>query len=194
MFTGIIQSIGTITFTSTSEARRIYSVDSKLKKKWLVGESVNISGICSTIVSKKEKNFLVEYMPQTLQITTVSHWKNGEKINIEPSLKVGDELSGHFVLGHVDAVAKITGIQKTKNQFAITCTIPQSLLCYMTPKGSITLDGVSLTIGALKKNSLTVFLTPFTYHHTTFQYKKIGDALNVETDMIAKHIHHMICK
>ncbi|MBI4272449.1 riboflavin synthase [Candidatus Uhrbacteria bacterium] len=198
MFTGIIQSIGTVHPVSEKGEKKIYTVNPHLKKRWKVGESVNISGVCSTIMSKKGTQFFVEYMPHTLQVTTISHWKDWGKVNIEPSLKVGNELSGHFVLGHIDGIAKITRIQKTKNQYAITCAIPKPFLPYMALKGSIALDGVSLTIGSMKKNSVTVFLTPFTYHHTTFQYNKIGDALNVEADMIAKHIHrqisHRICK
>lgn len=193
MFTGIIQSIGIVISAKKKNGSTIITVDPCFKRRWRVGESIAISGVCSTIIEKKGRHLIVEYMPHTADMTTIAQWTPLTRVNIEPSLKVGDELSGHFVLGHVDGIAKITALKKIGSQYALSCRVPQSLNRYMTPKGSIALDGVSLTIGKIKQNSLTVFITPFTFSHTTFQHKSNGGFLNVEADMIAKHIHHCVC-
>lgn len=192
MFTGIIKSIGTVVSVQKKDGKRIYVIDPHLENKWDKGSSVAVSGVCSTIVKKGGKNLVFQYMDQTANLTSLKEWTLHSKVNIEPSLKVGDELSGHFVSGHIDGVAKINAIKKTPAQYAITCALPHRLALYTVPKGSITLDGVSLTIGRLKKNEVTVFLTPFTYKNTTFQYKKIGDHVNVEADMLAKYIYRYL--
>ncbi len=193
MFTGIIQSIGTITEISRKKIMQV-SIRPNLKKRFSIGESVSIDGVCSTIVAIKQGNLVFEYMSHTVQVTTVQYWEKGGRVNTETSLKVGDELSGHFVLGHVDTHTRITKLEKVNGQTALTIQVPKNLVPYVSPRGSITIDGVSLTIGSIKKENATVFLTPFTYAHTTFQYKKRGDAVNLEVDMLAKLVHNTICQ
>ncbi len=190
MFTGIIQSIGTITQISHAKITRV-SIKPHLKKRFSIGESVSIDGVCSTVVAIKQSGFIFEYMPHTVQATTIQYWKKGGHVNLEPSLKIGDELSGHFVSGHVDAHTYIKKIQKTNEQTALTIQVPKNLVPYVSSRGSIAIDGVSLTIGSIKRREATVFLTPFTYAHTTFQYKKTSDTVNLEGDMLAKLVYNL---
>ncbi len=194
MFTGIIKSIGDIQHIGKGKGIFRAIIDPNLRRRWAIGESVSVSGVCSTIITKKRLYFLVEYMPQTVKLTTVGSWKKNDKVNIEPSLKIGGELSGHIVQGHVDGRAEIIDIKKNNGQYALTCAFHHSLTRYIAQRGSIALDGVSLTVGKVRNNTITVFLTPFTYMHTTFQYKKKGDALNLEVDMLAKYTVGGFCK
>lgn len=193
MFTGIIQSVGTIRAISHAKTMRVV-IAPHLKKRFSIGESVSIDGVCSTIIAIKNGDLVFEYMPHTLKKTTIPHWTKGRHVNIEPSLKAGDELSGHFVLGHVDQYTDIVKVEKQNGQGALTVQVPKNLIPYVSLQGSIALDGVSLTIGNLTKKSATVFLTPFTYSHTTFQYKKAGDLVNLEVDMLAKLTHDAVCQ
>lgn len=186
MFTGIIQSVGTITKLRNKNGATLCAINPFLHHNWKAGESVSINGICSTIVSVATNSFHVAYMPHTVSLTTIPQWKRGLRVNVEPSLKVGDEISGHFVMGHIDGIARIIAIKSEAEQTSITVQMPHTLLRYSIPRGSISLDGVSLTIAEARKDAIIVRITPYTLAHTTLRYRKKGDFLNVEIDTLVR--------
>ncbi|MBI4250636.1 riboflavin synthase [Candidatus Uhrbacteria bacterium] len=188
MFTGIIQSVGVITALEKKNSAVTCTINPLLRRKWKKGESVSINGICSTIISVTGHSFLVAYMPHTVHLTTVKRWKKGTRVNIEPSLKAGDEISGHFVTGHIDGVARIVAMKYEKEQTTLSIQVPRKLLRYSIPRGSITINGVSLTIASVKNAKVTVKITPYTLSHTTLQYTERGASLNLEIDMLARYL------
>lgn len=194
MFSGIIQTVGTIKSVTEKNGGREYCITEHLKRKWKIGESVMVAGICSTILKKTEKTITVFYMPETLQKTTSAIWEKDTRVNIEPSLKVGDDISGHIVSGHVDTTAVVMNIQKEGKTKRITFSLSVEYAKYAISKGSIAVDGVSLTLVDAKKDSFSVALIPYTLSHTTLGELKKGDRVNIEVDMMAKYIEKFVMR
>lgn len=153
-----------------------------------IGDSVSVNGICLTVVDVFKKSFSVEVMQETLRVTTAGSWKKGTIVNLEPALRMGDSLGGHLVTGHIDGTAKIIKEKKAPLSRVLELHLPSELKAGIVPKGSITVDGVSLTVAALKENSFEVALIPHTLKVTNFGKKKVGDKVNLETDMIGKFV------
>lgn len=191
MFSGIVQALGVIRSIHTVGTARECTIHIGSSKGLAVGDSISISGICSTIVKINKTAIEVFFMPETCAKTTVSSWHAGMRVNIERSLRVGDPLSGHMVFGHIDGVAEITRRSAAKGQTTLTIKIPAPFADFLIRKGSITCDGVGLTIIEIRGRNITVALTPYTSEQTTLGDKKIGDFLNCEIDMIAKMIHNL---
>ncbi len=185
MFTGIIKDLGTIKSLKKESDNLVASIESKLKFE--VDDSVAVNGVCSTVTKTQGKTFTVEYIPETLKVTDISKWKQGDKVNLEPPLSLGDKLNGHFVQGHVDSTAKITNIEN--NEFVIS--FPREFSKYIALKGSISVDGISLTISNLSQNAFTVSLIPHTLKNTTLGFKKVGDLVNIEVDMISRYLKQL---
>lgn len=194
MFSGIIQSVGTITRVTKKSGGVQYEVAHGMKRAWKRGESVLVAGICSTIIRKTAKTMVVFHMPETLQKTTSALWTKGAKVNIEPSLKLGDDISGHIVSGHVDTIAHVMRIQKEGDCKRITFSLAPQFALMLIPKGSIAVDGVSLTVVAAKKNSFSVALIPYTLSHTTLGALTAGDSVNIEIDQVAKYIKKFVTR
>ncbi len=188
MFSGIIKNSGTITRTTKKSGGIEYEITHTIKRSWKVGESVLVAGICSTILRKTPRVFTVFHMPETLAKTTSAEWKKGTQVNIEPSLKVGDDISGHIVSGHIDGVARVAGIKKEGDCKRVTFSLSKNLAKYLIPKGSVAVDGVSLTVVDAGKQSFSVALIPYTLLHTTLGVLKKGVGVNIEVDMMAKYI------
>ncbi len=193
MFTGIITDIGTvIQITGTTTDKR-FRIATKLAKKHLaMGASVACSGACLTVVKAGKGWFEVEASPETLQKTTTNNWRPTTKINLEPALCAGDALGGHIVSGHVDGLAKLESIQKFGNAYTLTFIAPKTLAKFIAPKGSVTLDGVSLTVNDVRGARFTVAIIPHTWKHTTFSLLKKGDQVNLEIDMLARYVARLI--
>lgn len=194
MFTGIIHILGTVVQKKGTKELCSFEIEipSALKSATL-GSSIAINGVCLTLTKKKGNKYHFDVMKETLEKTTLSSLQVGKKVHVEPSLKVGDEIGGHFVYGHVDGVGTIQKIQKIQDTLLLTVFPPKNLLKYCVPQGSITLNGVSLTIARLTKTSCTVSLVPFTLQKTNLAILKKGDKVNIECDMFAKYIfnkHH----
>jgi riboflavin synthase len=188
MFTGIIQKIGTIKKISANGENSVIEITaSTILNGQKKGDSISINGICSTITGLSKTAFTVEFMPETLKKTTASKWKEEEKVNLEPALKVGDNMSGHFVSGHVDTTGKI----RTINDNEIDILYPRELAKFLALKGSVTVDGISLTISKLEENFFTVSLIPHTLENTTIGIKKEGDLVNIEIDIIARYLKRL---
>ena len=192
MFTGIITGTGKIIKIDRKTGNRSaikLSIDlGKNSKDLKIGQSVALNGVClsATKISKNICSF--EMIDETMKKTDLGNLKVGNLINIERSLKVGERLEGHFVLGHVDGVAEIKKIEKKPKEVKIWFKIPKSLKKYVVQKGSIALDGISLTVVDVKNDLGSVCLIPHTMQITNFKTKKINDKLNIETDVLGKYI------
>lgn len=156
------------------------------------GASVACSGCCLTIIEKGKGWFAAEASKETLSKTTLGRWEEGTKINIELSMKLGDELGGHFVFGHVDGVAVIEDIQPDGESHIIKIGQRDIFRPYVVAKGSVTLDGVSLTVNEVSDEFFSVNLIPHSWAKTTFQFKKPGDVVNFEIDMLARYVAGML--
>jgi len=192
MFTGIIEGIGTVEkITKSTKNRSAFQmiVDlGKHAKGLKVGQSVALNGVClsATKISKNKCNF--EMIDETIKKTDLGNLMKGSKVNIERSLKVGDRMEGHFVLGHVDGVGIINKIEKKPKEVKFWFKVPKNLSKFVVKKGSIAIDGISLTVVDVTKNNASVCLIPHTMKVTNFQSKKIGDKINIETDILGKYI------
>ena len=192
MFTGIIVGTGKVTKldqkTKNRSAIQMPVNLGKYAKGLKIGQSVAINGVCLSATKISNNNCVFEMIDETTKKTDLGNVKAGSTVNIERSLKVGDRLEGHFVLGHIDGVATITKIEKKPKEVKIWFKIPKKLTKYVVKKGSIALDGISLTLVDVKKDVASVCLIPHTINVTNFKSKKIGDKLNIETDVLGKYI------
>ena len=192
MFTGIIIGTGKVTKldqkTKNRSAIQMTVNLGKYAKGLKIGQSVAINGVCLSTTKISNNNCVFEMIDETTKKTDLGNVKAGSTVNIERSLKVGDRLEGHFVLGHIDGVATITKIEKKPKEVKIWFKIPKKLTKYVVKKGSIALDGISLTLVDVKKDVASVCLIPHTINVTNFKSKKIGDKLNIETDVLGKYV------
>jgi riboflavin synthase len=192
MFSGIIKAIGTVrdiqhTDDKNSDTRFV------IKTPWDmtafdIGASICCSGCCLTITQKWDHSFAVDVSNESLSLTTLKDWRIGTLINLEPSLRVGDEMGGHVVTGHVDAVAEIVSISPERGSHRLLIRIPDAYTKYISTKGSVALDGISLTINDVQGSMLGVNIIPHTWAVTTLGQKKVGDKLNFEVDPMARTI------
>ena len=192
MFTGIITGTGKIqkidNTTKNRSAIKLKVDLGKNSKGLMIGQSVALNGVCLSVTKISKNICSFEMIDETMKKTDLGNLKVGSLINIERSLKIGERLEGHFVLGHVDGVVTITKIEKKQKEVKIWFRIPKKLAKYVVQKGSIALDGISLTLVDVKKDLASVCLIPHTIENTNFRTKKIGDKLNIETDILGKYI------
>lgn len=194
MFTGIIEKTARV--AKLSKTKRGMTIEIVKPKNWhvKVGESITVDGICSTVLCDGSM-LTFEYMLETLARTTAETFEVGQTVNLEQSLRVGDRLSGHLVQGHIDTTGKITAITSEGNSRVFTIAFrgaPYHRL--LAEKGSITVDGISLTVTGVTRATFDVKILPFTLAHTTLGSKKIGDHVNLEFDMIVKHLAELMKK
>lgn len=192
MFTGIVEGIGTVNKISKITKNRSaieMTIDLGKQVKGLkIGQSVALNGVCLTATKISKSKCIFEMIEETTKKTDLGNLKVGGVVNIERSLKVGDRLEGHFVLGHVDGVAIIKKILKKPKEVQVYFEVPKNLAKYIVKKGSITIDGISLTVVDIKKTLAYVSLIPHTIEITNFHTKKVGDKVNIETDILGKYI------
>ena len=192
MFTGIVEGIGIVNKISKITKNRSaieMTIDLGKQVKGLkIGQSVALNGVCLTATKISKSKCIFEMIEETTKKTDLGNLKVGGVVNIERSLKAGDRLEGHFVLGHVDGVAIIKKILKKPKEVQVYFEVPKSLAKYIVKKGSITIDGISLTVVDIKKTLAYVSLIPHTIEITNFHTKKIGDKVNIETDILGKYI------
>ena len=191
MFTGIITDIGTIAALEQRgdlKARIAcnYAVDSID-----IGASIACSGVCLTVIEKMQSpspRFAVEASAETLNVTTAKNWAVGTKLNLERALKMGDELGGHIVSGHVDGIAEIKSIEPDGDSLRFVFAVPEALAMFIASKGSVTLDGTSLTVNEVRGNNFGVNMIPHTQAVTTWGQSKSGDLVNIEIDVLARYV------
>lgn len=192
MFTGIVEGIGRVLDikqkTKNRSAIRMTVDLGKNNKGLKLGQSVALNGVCLTVTAINKSKCDFEMIEETTKKTDLGNLKVGGIVNIERSLKVGERLEGHFVLGHVDGVGTITKIEKKPKEVQVWFEIPKNLARFVVQKGSIAIDGISLTVVDVKKNLASVCLIPHTIDVTNFSTRKVGDKINIETDILGKYL------
>ncbi|MEN9932793.1 MAG: hypothetical protein RIS17_1366 [Pseudomonadota bacterium] len=195
MFTGIITDIGTIAQVEERGDLRVTVQTAYDTSSIAIGASVANSGVCLTVVSKTETSLTFDVSAETLRCTAAGMWQQGARLNLERALKVGDELGGHIVTGHVDAVGRITDITPEGDSKRFTFQMPASVAPYVAPKGSICLNGASLTVNSVRDAAeghfFTVNIIPHTADWTTFGTALPGDEVNIEIDVLARYLYRM---
>ena len=192
MFTGIVEGVGIVNKISKITKNRSaieMTIDLGKQGRGLkIGQSVALNGVCLTATKLSKSKCIFEMIEETTKKTDLGNLKVGGVVNIERSLKAGDRLEGHFVLGHVDGVGVIKKIVKKSKEVQVYFEVPKSLAKYVVKKGSIAIDGISLTVVDIKKTLASVSLIPHTIEITNFHTKKVGDKINIETDILGKYI------
>ncbi len=193
MFTGLIQDIGSVRSITNREGDWRIVIESAMDMAALaIGASVACSGACMTVVEKGAAWFAIDVSAESLSKTTLKAWEEGTRVNLEPSLKLGDELGGHIVSGHVDGQARIQSITPEGDSFRLKIKAPEGLVKFIATKGSVTLDGVSLTVNEVDGDVFGVNIIPHTWEKTTLCDRKEGDDLNIEIDMLARYVARML--
>ncbi|GAB4221822.1 MAG: riboflavin synthase [Spirochaetales bacterium] len=194
MFTGIVEEVGTIRSIQRLGTGWVQiEVEAKVVLEGSkVGDSIAIDGVCQTIKRLGSRSFTVDTLAESLKKTTLGTLRSGSRVNLERALRLEGRLDGHFVQGHVSGVARIQTIRKERDNVYLTLVLPPPLLHYCVPEGSIALDGISLTIASIRDNTITVNLIPVTLERTTWKYKKEGDLVNVETDIIGRYVEKFL--
>lgn len=193
MFTGLIEEIGIIqSITQSSKSSQI-----KIKAKWILedvkfGDSIATNGVCLTVSSFDKRTFTADVMPATMAATTFSRLKKGSKVNLERALRMGDRFGGHMVSGHIDSTGIIESYKVDENATWISIKPSTELMKYLLPKGSIAIDGVSLTIAELNDRNFKVSIIPVTKEDTTLLQKQVGDLVNLEGDIIGKYVERLM--
>ncbi|MFC4356282.1 riboflavin synthase [Chryseomicrobium palamuruense] len=189
MFTGIIEELGTVTRVSRSrESMTLTIAAQKILSDVSLGDSIAINGICLTVTSFSSSQFTVDVMPETFAATTIGELSTGSRVNLERAMAANGRFGGHFVTGHCDAVGEITSIQTNQNAVQLTIQFPEAFRPYVIQKGSISVDGVSLTVFGLSHQELMISLIPHTVEMTILHAKKVGDSVNLEFDILGKYI------
>ena len=191
MFTGIISDVGTILeVTQMGDTR--YVIETSYDTKGIyIGASIACSGVCLTVIENMETpspRFAVEASAETLNVTTAKKWAVGTKLNLERALKMGDELGGHIVSGHVDGIAEIKSIEPDGDSLRFVFAAPEELAMFIASKGSVTLDGTSLTVNEVRGNNFGINMIPHTQAVTTWGQSKSGDLINIEIDVLARYV------
>jgi riboflavin synthase len=198
MFTGIITDIGKVRAIEQRGDTRFDIWSSYAADKIDIGASIACSGVCLTVVDKGRDGddnwFAVDASAETLSLTSLQGWAEGSDVNLERSLKVGDELGGHIVSGHIDGVAEVIGVEPEGDSLRFTFEAPQALARFVAPKGSVALNGVSLTVNEVDGARFGVNIIPHTRAVTTFGAVKVGDRINFEVDVLARYVARLAAK
>jgi riboflavin synthase len=192
MFTGIITDVGTITAIDKADHWRMEIQTKFDTAKIPLGASISCNGVCLTNIETGNDWFAVQVGDETRTITTAVNWQVGTQLNLERALAMGDELGGHLVLGHVDGIARVDAIQKLEDITVYTIKSPADLMPLIAPKGSVCLDGVSLTVNELGGDYFKVGIVPHTFLWTNFSQLMPGSQMNIEVDMIARYLARIL--
>lgn len=193
MFTGLIEEIGMIhEIVNLTQGMQIKIFAPCICQDLKIDDSVSVDGICLTVTSVKSEHFNVTAVQETLERSTLSHWKIHDHVNLERALQVSSRFGGHWVLGHVDTIAKVTSVEKLGTGWNIFIELPVPFIKYCVEKGSITVNGISLTIAGIARNHVRISVIPHTLNKTVIQYIKIGTYVNIEVDILAKYVERML--
>lgn len=189
MFTGLIEDLGTLRELRTGADQARLTVATKIPLAQLtLGESIAVNGVCLTVTGFAEGCFSADVSPETLSCTSLGRLAPGAKVNLERALQLSGRLGGHLVTGHVDGLARIVERRRDGNAWRFRLQTEAAVAAFLVAKGSVTLDGISLTVNEVTKDSFTVAVIPHTLAQTTLQERAVGDAVNVETDLIGKYV------
>ncbi|WP_139492333.1 riboflavin synthase [Brevibacillus dissolubilis] len=193
MFTGIIEEVGTIAgVEGGSQASKVLIQAKTVLGGVQLGDSISVNGVCLTVTSFTASHFTADVMPETLKKTNLGKLKRGEPVNLERAMAMGDRFGGHIVSGHVDGVGQIISRENYANAVLFRITAPKSLQKYMIPRGSVTVDGISLTLVDVENDGFSISIIPHTLAHTCLRDKHAGDMVNLECDVIGKYVERLM--
>ena len=189
MFTGIIEEIGEV--LSITEYKITVKADLVLQET-KIGDSIAVNGVCLTVANIEKNSFSADVSPETINVTALGFIRAGDIVNLERALPANGRFGGHIVSGHTDGKGKIKTKTRVGNFYNIEFELDDSLLNYVVKKGSITINGISLTVAGIKRNAISIAVIPHTYENTNLKFLKIGDFVNVETDILAKYVEKFL--
>ncbi|MCK5883552.1 MAG: riboflavin synthase [Bacteriovoracaceae bacterium] len=193
MFTGLIKEIGVVKkITPNAEGAEITVSSVVLLSEIVVDDSIAINGVCQTATAVSGDSFTVQAVHISMEKTTLGRLRVGDEVNMELALRASDRLGGHIVQGHVNYIADLTGITSKGNNYLVSITLPADAIKYVVAEGSITIDGISLTVAYLAGNKITVSIIPHTFENTILKNKNVGDKINIEVDIIAKYVEQLL--
>ncbi|WP_163527523.1 riboflavin synthase [Halobacillus ihumii] len=195
MFTGIIEEMGSVkNIKSKSEALELSIIAKEILSDIDLGDSISINGVCLTVTSYSDQSIEFDVMPETFRATNLHQLKQGSTVNLERAMAAGGRFGGHLVSGHIDGTGEIVAKKSESNAVYYEIELPDELIHYFVYKGSITVDGTSLTVFGVEENRVTISLIPHTMDHTVLGDKEPGDQVNIECDMIGKYVAHFLGK
>ncbi len=193
MFTGLIQDVGKIQSVEPRHGGMKLAISSRLNLGSIkIGDSISVDGVCLTVVGLAGMTFTVEVSPETLQKTTLAEARQGQRVNLETALRMSDPLGGHLVAGHVDGTGEILEVIPEGNSWRYRFRVPPEISRYLVEKGSVAVDGISLTVAQCREEELIISVIPHTAQASTLGEKKAGDRVNLENDMIAKYVEKFV--
>ncbi|MEE3232541.1 MAG: riboflavin synthase [Candidatus Latescibacterota bacterium] len=193
MFTGLVQEVGRVRGIDKRGTFQVLNVEAKTVLNDLsIGDSIAINGVCQTIVDFDDHRFSVECVAETLSRTNLSKVEVGQPVNLETALRLSDRLGGHLVQGHIDDIGHVKKLTERNNEWLLHVSVPKSLHPYVVFKGSIAIDGTSLTVSNVDSEGFTVSVIPHTFKNTVLCYRRVGDPVNLEVDVIARYIEQQV--
>lgn len=192
MFTGIIQELGSVESAARGATLRLAVKSTKVAKRLKTGDSVSINGVCQTVVEAHPDIFVVEAVEETLSRTNLGLLSRGDSVNLEAPMGTEDMFHGHFVQGHIDCTGRLIAVSPREGSFLTTVEYPEKYSKYLIEKGSIAVDGISLTVVESTRTAFSIAVIPHTLENTVLKYRKTGDLVNLEFDMMAKFIEKLI--
>jgi|SRR5688572_21366478 len=188
MFTGLIETVGRVSEVAPVPSGFRVQIRTALAPDLTLGESVAVNGVCLTVIGVEGDVFHADIGPETARVTTLGALRATHVVNLERSMRADDRFGGHFVQGHVDATGTIDDIRQDGDAYWLTVSFPIGLAPLLIPKGSVSVDGVSLTVATLRERQFDVMIIPFTWSHTNLSSRRVGDRVNLECDMIGKYV------
>ena len=189
MFTGIVEEVGKIVMACPT---KLCIGCSKVLEGTIVGDSISVNGVCLTVVDVTKDTFSVDVMPETMRVSSLGNLHVRDRVNLERAMSLGDRFGGHIVTGHIDGVGRIVDIVPDSNALVIGVLASSDVVRYIIKKGSVSLDGVSLTVVSAKVDRFSVSIIPHTMSETCFRYKRVGDVLNIECDVVGKYVEKFV--
>jgi riboflavin synthase len=193
MFTGIIEHVGTVeSLKVDTDGGRLTIHTPDVAPQLAIANSIAVNGCCLTVVELDAERFSADLSGETIRKTSIDEWKAGTHVNLEHPMTAGKEFGGHFVLGHVDTVGRVTRLEPEGENWWYGVEVPKSFARYVVPQGSIAIDGISLTVARWNGRIAEIAIIPFTYEHTNVRERKIGDAVNLEGDVLGKYVERYL--
>jgi len=193
MFTGLIEDVGEVSRMRSNKSSAVLEINTRLPPRSIaVGASIAVNGACLTVVKKNARALAFEISPETLKRTSLETLRPGSLVNLERSMRWHDRIGGHLVTGHVDGLATVRAIEQKGDFSFFTFGVTEELALFMVAKGSVAVDGISLTVNSCGARQFSVAVIPFTLKHTNLRARRLGDKVNIETDLIGKYVHKFV--
>jgi riboflavin synthase len=193
MFTGIIEHLGTVESLKTlSDGGRLTIHSPSVAGQLAIGNSIAVNGCCLTVVERDAERFSADLSGETIRKTSIGEWRPGMHVNLEHPMTAGKEFGGHFVLGHVDTIGRVTRLEPEGENWWYSVEVPEPFSKYVVPQGTLAIDGISLTVARWNRRVAEIAIIAFTYEHTNVRGQKIGDAVNLEGDVLGKYVERYL--